>query len=153
MKVGIINLLLTITISCSANVASALTCKLTDVLSAKDIHGSDRSYKFKTVFVDILGNINSKTFQVKQMAFDHINMQWCYAVSGEWRCGAIPQLRESVMLRNAKLEYHTSAKFYLDNGAPIISYSSVAIDNARAPQNQITLLNDVYYFRGKYDCY
>ena len=57
------------------------------------------------------------------------------------------------MLNNAKLEFHASAKFYLEGGKTMISYSAVALDNARAPQNQITVLNYLEYFKGVYDCY
>ena len=133
--------------------STALTCSLKEAITPKDIHGFDQSYKYSTVIVEATGDLYSNNFAVKRMSFDDISMPWCYEASEEWRCGSIPEIRDSVMLNNAKLEYHVSAKFYLESGKIIISYSAVALDNARAPKNQITVLNYLEYFRGEYVCY
>lgn len=144
---------LTIAFLSIGNTSAALTCSLKETITPKDIHGFDQSYKYSTVTVEMTGNFYSNNFAVKQISFDDVSMPWCYEAREEWRCGSIPEIRDSVMLNNAKLEFHASAKFYLEGGKTMISYSAVALDNARAPQNQITVLNYLEYFKGEYACY
>ena len=133
--------------------ANAATCKLIDALSYKDNYGFDYKYKFEDVLVDVRGTLFRGDFTINRISFTEETMSWCYELRGEWRCGSVPDISSSMMLKGAKLEKHSSAKLYKDlDGDTIISYSYAYVDNSRAPTNQVTFLNDVFYFRGKYDC-
>lgn len=131
---------------------AAVTCSLSEIEKQHEVHGLDYSYRFETVLVQTSGILKPGSFTVKRMSISDKVMPWCYEIRGEWRCGSIPVSTNSQMLKAAKVEEHASAKFYLRDGDAIISYSEAWVDNARAPGNQVSFLNDVLYFRGKYTC-
>lgn len=133
--------------------AHSLTCKLTQVIAQHELNNWDFSALYETVLVELDGHLSSKEFIVRRISFENDNMPFCYGVRGEWRCGSKPTIKDSLMLGHAKLERHASAKLYLsEKGNVTITYANAYVDNARAPNNQVTFLNDVYYFRGEYEC-
>jgi hypothetical protein len=135
-----------------AQPVAAVTCSLSEIQKQNEVHGLDYSYRFQTVLVQTSGILRPGDFTVKRISISDKVMPWCYEIRGEWRCGSIPDLQTSKMLKAAKVEAHASAKFYLYDGDVIITYSEAWVDNARAPSNQVSFLNDVLYFRGRYTC-
>ncbi len=136
-----------------AQPATALTCSLLNTVNQDEVFGTDRSPLYETVLVELYGMLSKGKFTVNRMSFADTVMPWCYELRGEWRCGSLPKSQASPMLSGRQLEKHSSSKFYLDeDGTPTISYTMAWIDNARSPANQVTIVNHVVYFRGKYEC-
>ena len=136
-----------------AQPATALTCSLLNTVKQHEVFGMDQSPLYETVLVELYGMLSKGKFTVNRMSFTDTVMPWCYELRGEWRCGSVPQAQASLMLSGRQREKHASSKFYLDeDGTPTISYTMAWIDNARSPSNQVSIVNDVVYFKGKYQC-
>ena len=132
--------------------ALSMTCNLLEVERDNEIHGLSYAEKFKTVLVGISGTLEDNRYQIQRLPFLHDVMDQCYKLSGEWRCGSVPKSQKSSMFPDAYLVCHASAKFYKYDNKTFISYSSAWVDNLSGAANKATILNDVYYFRGAYDC-